>query len=482
MQDRPNVLVLLDSEDSPFAFPLSWTQHWATRHPLLRVEPLAIEHETTMPNDGSTVALDRAIVVVCSPCERSISTARRHGHVPIVAGPHTEAERTDAESAQHPFAVPEPEHVRCVTASELVDALERALAHPIDFRVNRDTVPQAPASVGHRSSVGHRQGPPSLPAPRRAGSGPLPTVCPRDGWPDVTTIVAARTHSDALRRTLRSLAGQDYPGRIHTLVVPARGEPDASLPAGTENRSLAGVANTRSPGLAGARNSGILAATSDYVAFCDDGDTWLPHKLRAQVELLRTHPDTDLVACGIRAVGDRREADHTPRPGRITFSDLLRYCDTEVHPSTFLLRRSTLISRTGLIDERIPGTYAKDYELLLRVARNGTVRACPEPAVRVPWHLPSPYSEAWQATSSALRWLLSEYPEFGLVRSGYARVAGQVAFAEAAAGHRRVALRWIATTLRNYPIEPRAYLATAIAGGVSPSTILNTLHRRGRGF
>ena len=64
-------------------------------------------------------------------------------------------------------------------------------------------------------------------------------------------------------------------------------EPDLSLEVGRSAPRVRVITNTRTPGLAGARNTGILDATGDLVAFCDDDDEWLPGKLAAQVEALR---------------------------------------------------------------------------------------------------------------------------------------------------------------------------------------------------
>ena len=135
------------------------------------------------------------------------------------------------------------------------------------------------------------------------------------------------------------------------------------------------------------------------------------------------------------------------------------------------------------MDERIPGSYAEDYEFLLRAARRASLANVPAAHTLVRWHQRSYFAERWETISEALQWLLARYPEFGTQPRGAARVAGQIAFARAASGDRRGALRWARRTLASSVREPRAYLALAVAtGAVRPERILRGLHRRGRGI
>jgi glycosyltransferase involved in cell wall biosynthesis len=48
-------------------------------------------------------------------------------------------------------------------------------------------------------------------------------------------------------------------------------------------------------GVAAARNTGLAAARGELIAFLDQDDVWLPHKLAAQVAYLREHPAVDVV-------------------------------------------------------------------------------------------------------------------------------------------------------------------------------------------
>lgn len=286
-----------------------------------------------------------------------------------------------------------------------------------------------------------------------------------------------------LREALAAIRKQDYPGRVETVVVFDQSDPDRELDCLDERRPVRVVANDRRTGLAGARNCGILALDTELVAFCDDDDTWLPSKLSAQVAALQEHPEAQLVCTGIQVRYDTTTVDRTLPMRHVRLPDLLRSRLTELHPSTFLIRRKALVDGFGLVDEQIPGSYAEDYEFLLRAARCAPLLNIDRVLVSVRWHRQSYFTSRWGTISTALTWLLDRYPEFADVPHGQARVSGQIAFATAAAGDRRGAVRWAGRTLRRNPREARAYLALVVASRtLSADRIMRQLHKRGKGL
>ncbi|PWR12746.1 glycosyl transferase [Micromonospora acroterricola] len=302
--------------------------------------------------------------------------------------------------------------------------------------------------------------------------------------PSVSVVVPTRDRPELLRAAARAILAQEYAGPIEVVVVFDQSMSDESLTGlSGPDRAVRVIRNERTPGLAGARNSGTLAAEGELVAFCDDDDEWLPGKLAAQVDALAAAPEAEFVCCGIRVSYDGHTVDRVLDRDRITLDDLLRDRMTELHPSTFLIRAAALRDGFGLVDEDIPGSYAEDYEFLLRAARSAPLINLRTPSVLVRWHKRSYFAQRWDTISEALQWLLQRYPEFAGQPAGEARVTGQIAFARAASGDRRGALRWARRTLRRNPREPRAYLALAVASRVvRADAVLRTLHKRGRGI
>ena len=174
--------------------------------------------------------------------------------------------------------------------------------------------------------------------------------------PLVSVVVPTRDRPELLRRAVAAVLEQTYPGPVECLVVFDQSDPDlpwGPLPA---SRRLVLVRNQRTPGLAWARNSGILAATGELVAFCDDDDEWLPEKLARQVARLLATPSAAVSTTGILVRYKDRTTTRLAPTVLVTHRQLLRSRLTELHPSTVLARRRQLLDDIGLVEEEIPGS------------------------------------------------------------------------------------------------------------------------------
>jgi glycosyltransferase involved in cell wall biosynthesis len=309
------------------------------------------------------------------------------------------------------------------------------------------------------------------------------TVTAERAWPTVSVVVPTRDRPELLRRAVTAILGQTYPGLVECVVVFDQSDPQLPWGDPGPSRRLQLVRNDRTPGLAGARNAGAARATGELLAFCDDDDEWLPGKLERQVEVLTRRPDAAVATTGIVVrYGDRDVTRLAPTP-EITHRQLLRSRLTELHPSTVLVRRRELLDGIGLVDERIPGSYAEDYEWLLRAAKRAPVLAVQEPLVVINWHQSSFFADRWRTIISALTYLVDKHRELEQEPSGLARIYGQIAFAHAALGERGAARRWARRTLSLDRRERRAYLALAVSLRlVKARTLVRLAHVAGKGI
>jgi glycosyltransferase involved in cell wall biosynthesis len=297
----------------------------------------------------------------------------------------------------------------------------------------------------------------------------------------VSVVIATRDRSELLRRAIDGIAAQRHDAEVEIIVVFDRSEPDRSL-EDDERCRIVVTSNDRTPGLAGARNSGIDKASNAWIAFCDDDDQWLPGKLQAQFEALAATPGARAACTGILIRYRDVDTPRLPDPARLGFDDFLRDRMTEVHPSSWLVERETLVERIGPVDEEIPGSYAEDYDLMLRTARVCPIAVAPQPLVRVWWHGASYFFERWRTIDEALGYLVDKYPEFADHPDGLARIRGQQAVARAAMGRRFAALSTVVGILRLRPTEKRWPLALVVAAGLPAERALAWAHRFGKGI
>jgi glycosyltransferase involved in cell wall biosynthesis len=301
---------------------------------------------------------------------------------------------------------------------------------------------------------------------------------PAAGRPSVSVVVPTRDRPELLHRAVTSILAQSFPGDLECIVVFDQSPPAPLSFESTAGRQVRVLTNDRTRGLAGARNTGIVSGSGSLIAFCDDDDEWHPDKLSLQADRLQS---AEFVVCGVRIHHAGHETVRLPPP-EIGLADLVRSRITAVHPSTFVIRRDALIGM-GLVDEKIPGSYGEDYDLLMRAARRGPIVAVAEPLADVHWHRQSFFAEGWSSRASALEYLLDKHPEFAGDRRGLARMQGRIAFAQAALQRRAAAGRSSWRAIRNNPAERRAYLALAVASGAVPASLIMRLaNQRGRGI
>jgi hypothetical protein len=310
-------------------------------------------------------------------------------------------------------------------------------------------------------------------------TGVSPAPAPDDsGWPPVTVVMVTRNRPELVRESIAAVVGQDYPGKIECIVVHDQEPPDEELTRlGTPRRIVRVAANTHSPGLPGARNTGLDIARDEYLASCDDDDTWHAAKLRLQIERLLSEPDLLVVGTGMRLMLPGGKVHE--RPGRaeeISYRLLLRNRVKELHSSTLVMRREAF-AKAGPYDEELPNGHGEDYDWVLRAARAGRVGLIVQPLADIRKNTTSWYQGIAESALPSLEYMLAKHPDFTSSRRGHARILGQMAFARSALGQRGPALRDAMQALSRWPVSPYPYVAlTHIATGVHPRHI----HRAAR--
>lgn len=185
--------------------------------------------------------------------------------------------------------------------------------------------------------------------------------------PDYAVVIPAYRAAATLSHALDSVVAQTLPPR--QIVVIDDGSPDGAELA----RIVAGYGGAvtllrqDNAGPASARNTGVRATSTPWVAFLDADDSWLTHKMQAQMPLAND-PRTGLLHGGARK-------DRASLPKEMDFAQLWRR--NRICTSMTVVRREVFDAMGGFFEAReLIG--AEDYSLWLRIAHAGwRVRACP---------------------------------------------------------------------------------------------------------
>jgi len=185
----------------------------------------------------------------------------------------------------------------------------------------------------------------------------------------LSVIIPTFNRAHLLTRALHSVFAQSMP--CDELIVVDDGSQDgtAALLKQIKRQSPLPlhIIYQKNRGAAAARNAGLELAQGDYVAFLDDDDWWLPHKLMQQRTALQCQPQYPIAHT--REIWYRRgqrvnqKKKHDP-PDDDIFVRSLGFC--VVGMSTVMAKRE-LFQRYGGFDESLP--CCEDYDLWLRLAR-----------------------------------------------------------------------------------------------------------------
>jgi glycosyltransferase involved in cell wall biosynthesis len=182
--------------------------------------------------------------------------------------------------------------------------------------------------------------------------------------PRVTVVILTCNRAQMFGRALDSALAQTE--RDIEVVVIDDGSPDDAAERVVRDRGDARIRYIKFPthrGVSAARNAGVLAATSQYIAFLDDDDEWLPQKLERQLETIENSDD---------AVGAVYTARFTieEATGRTTTTRIARRFrpgdGNTMTTSSILLKRECL-TYAGAFDEEFEA--GEDYDMWIRVAR-----------------------------------------------------------------------------------------------------------------
>ena len=193
--------------------------------------------------------------------------------------------------------------------------------------------------------------------------------------PKVSVILPTYNRAPFLPRAVKSILAQSFSDwELFVIDDGSTGETQRVIQPYLTDPRIHFLKKKREGVAAKTRNAGLRLARGKYVAFLDDDDLFLPHKLERQVTWMDERPAVGLLYSLIQvADADLKPLKIVPKnPGR-SFLELFQ--ENPIQVATVLVRR-TCFDTVGFFDESLLGS--EDYLMWLRIAERFPIDFLPE--------------------------------------------------------------------------------------------------------
>lgn len=185
----------------------------------------------------------------------------------------------------------------------------------------------------------------------------------------ISVIIPTYNRAYCLSRAIDSVLAQSHP--VEKICVIDDGSTDDTQQLLQSNYPQIHYIRQENKGVSAARNKGIRKIKSQWIAFLDSDDEWLPQKIEKQLFELTRQPMYKLIHCdevwirnGVRVNAMNK---HKKSGGDI-FESCLPLC--VISPSASIIQRELLLE-VGLFNESLPA--CEDYDLWLRICSSHPV-------------------------------------------------------------------------------------------------------------
>lgn len=202
----------------------------------------------------------------------------------------------------------------------------------------------------------------------------------------VSVIIPVYNLADHISRAIDSVLEQIY--QPNEIIVIDDGSTDDTVSVVSKYGSKVKLIQQQNAGPSAARNTGIKTATSQWIAFLDADDEWVPEKLQLQIDLLKRNPQLVWTTANFYRClcNENRKAPDLPfeklqkiLQGREFFSDYLKAYRIYArgHTDTMLIKR-TIFEQMGLFATEL--LRFEDLDLWFRIAyQNPQIGYLPQP-------------------------------------------------------------------------------------------------------
>ncbi|MEM8675885.1 MAG: glycosyltransferase family A protein [Cyanobacteria bacterium P01_G01_bin.67] len=184
----------------------------------------------------------------------------------------------------------------------------------------------------------------------------------------VSVIIPAYNGDRYLAAAIDSVLEQNF--QNYEIIVVDDGSTDNTPQIAQQYGNAIQYLSQVNQGVAASRNLGLATARGEYIAFLDQDDVFLPHKLSSQVDLLERDPNLGMVNSGWQITNEQGELQAAVEPWKqipdLTAVNIIIW--KPVFLGAILLRHSWL-DRVAGFDTTLEQT--PDVDLVMRLAMIG---------------------------------------------------------------------------------------------------------------
>lgn len=190
---------------------------------------------------------------------------------------------------------------------------------------------------------------------------------------NVSVVIPAYNSEHSIEKAVQSVIEQSVP--VKEIIIVNDGSSDGTIGVVRKLEKMSDgirLIEQANGGPAKARNTGIENASCEWIAFLDADDSWLPHRLEMQYEVLKSYPDLKWVSgrynnCTPTHVSLSKFTYEKKQKPLQSLNALQAMADmTSLWTGTILMKRSALLE-IGVFDTELHG--CEDFDLWLRFAK-----------------------------------------------------------------------------------------------------------------
>jgi len=186
----------------------------------------------------------------------------------------------------------------------------------------------------------------------------------------VSVIIPAYNRADVIGRAIKSMLNQIYQNFEIIIVDDGSTDEVEKVVESFQDDRIKYIKLGKNQGAANARNIGVQAARSEYIAFLDSDDEWLPHKLEVQMKIFDgLDPQYGVVYSGGWIIQGNAKRYIPYRSQKPRSGDIRRVIlRTGLVCTSSAIVRKKCFEKVGLFDTRMQ--CIEDWELWILIAKD----------------------------------------------------------------------------------------------------------------